>query len=365
MSLFDRVEPQLRQLEERLEELETALSDPEVSRDPVRLQQLMIDRGRLEPTVRKYREVAALRKELAESREEAARAEEPEMKELYEEVIREIESRLPALEEELLASFVKDADDAVPRAILEIRAGTGGDEATLWAADLMRMYLRFCERRGWKTEILEETRSSVDGIKEAIISVKGEGCYAALKFESGGHRVQRVPETEAQGRIHTSAATVAVMLEPSEVEMEIKENEIKVDTYRSSGPGGQKVNKTDSAIRITHLPTGIVVSCQDEKSQHKNRAKALKVLRTRLYDFQRRKLEEERASKRRSLIGSGDRSQRIRTYNFPQNRVTDHRINLNQHNLAAVLDGDLDSLVESLTRHEQERRLEDLASELI
>ena len=216
-----------------------------------------------------------------------------------------------------------------------------------------------------RPQLSRESRSGVDGIKEAVFSVSGSGCYAALKFESGGHRVQRVPSTETQGRIHTSAATVAVLLEASEVDVKINEAEdLKIETYRSSGPGGQKVNKTDSAIRITHLPTGLVVSIQDEKSQHKNRAKAMKVLRSRLFDLERQKLQDERASARKSLIGSGDRSQKIRTYNFPQSRVSDHRINLNLHNLHDVLDGDLTVLVESLARHDQEQRLKALAEDI-
>jgi peptide chain release factor 1 len=362
MSLFDRVEPHLSQLEQRFVELDAQMADPEVVQDAARMQAILIERGRLEQTVRHYRDVSRLRQELAEARQERDEADDPEMRQLCEDVIEELSETIPAKEEELLAAFVTDPDDNVNRAIVEIRAGTGGDEATLWANDLMRMYGRFCERRRFKIEMLSENRSTVDGIKEAVFAVKGAGCYAALKFESGGHRVQRVPTTETQGRIHTSAATVAVLLEPSEVDVQVNEAEdLKIETYRSSGPGGQKVNKTDSAIRITHLPTGLVVSIQDEKSQHKNRAKAMKVLRTRLHDLERQKIQAERASARKSLVGSGDRSQKIRTYNYPQSRVTDHRINLNVHNLQGVLDGDLTNLVESLARHEQEQRLQSLA----
>ena len=365
-SLFDRVEPQLREVERRFVDLERLVSDPQIAGDAARLTELLRERGRLEATVVSFRDMGEARAQLAAARGEREAAEgDPDLEELCDQVIGEAEERCAALGSRLLAEFVKDDDDAIPRAILEIRAGTGGDEATLWAADLLRMYLRCSERKRWKVEVLDEQRSAVDGVKEVVLSVVGEGCYAGLKFESGGHRVQRVPETETQGRIHTSAATVAVLLEPTEVEVEIREQDLKIEAFRASGPGGQKVNKTSSAIRVTHMPSGLTVSCQDEKSQHKNKARALKILRSRLYDAERRAVHEQRSSVRRSLIGSGDRSERIRTYNFPQNRVTDHRINLTVHDLQSVLDGDLDRLVESLAEREREHRLQALAAELL
>ncbi|MAG59091.1 MAG: peptide chain release factor 1 [Planctomycetes bacterium] len=363
-SLFERVEPQLKKIEERFEELQALLFDPEVASDVPRSIQLQRERGRIEETVRRYRDLAGVRDEIADTRVELAGASDDEMRTYCEEIVKELESGWAAKETALLAEFVKDEDDAIVSAIMEIRAGAGGDEATLFAGDLYRMYMRLCERRRWKVELMEMQQSSVDGVKEAILNIKGEGSYAALKYESGGHRVQRVPTTESQGRIHTSAATVAVLPEATEVEIEINGADLRIDTFRSSGPGGQSVNKTSSAIRITHEPTGLIVSCQDEKSQHKNKAKALKILRTRLYDIERQKVHDERSKNRKSLIGSGDRSERIRTYNFPQNRITDHRIKLNLHNLPAVLDGELDDLISSLAEHDREQRLQSLADGL-
>jgi peptide chain release factor 1 len=366
LALFDRVEPQLRDVERRFEEIERQVSDPEIARDPGRLSELLRERGRIEATVSAFRDVREARAQLAAARaERKAATGDADLEEICDQVIKEAEARCAALGGGLLAEFVRDDDDAIPRAIVEVRAGTGGDEATLWAADLLRMYLRCSERKRWKVEVLDEQRSVVDGVKEAVLSISGDGCYGYLKFESGGHRVQRVPETETQGRIHTSAATVAVMLEPSEVEVVIRDQDLKIEAFRSSGPGGQKVNKTSSAIRVTHLPSGLAVSCQDEKSQHKNKARALKILRSRLYDAERRAAHEKRSTVRRSLIGSGDRSERIRTYNYPQNRVSDHRIGLTLHDLQSVLDGDLDRLVESLAEREREHRLQALAADLL
>jgi peptide chain release factor 1 len=283
-----------------------------------------------------------------------------EMKAMAEEEFAQLKDRIPALEKRLqMLLLPKDVADN-KNAILEVRAGTGGEEAGLFAANLFRMYQRYAESRNWKFELLSLNETGLGGYKEAIASVSGQGVFARLKFESGVHRVQRVPETESGGRIHTSAATVAVMPEAEEVDIKIEDKDLRIDVFRASGPGGQSVNTTDSAVRITHLPTGIVVSQQDEKSQHKNKAKAMRVLRARLYDAERKRADDERAAARRDQVGSGDRSERIRTYNFPERRVTDHRINLTLHKLDGVLDGDLDEFIDALTADDQVRRLADM-----
>ena len=283
-----------------------------------------------------------------------------EMKEMAEEEFAQLKEKVPELEEKLQVMLLpKDlADDK--NAILEIRAGTGGDEAGLFAANLFRMYQRYAENRKWKFELLSLNETGIGGYKEAIASISGPGVFARLKFESGVHRVQRVPETESSGRIHTSAATVAVMPEAEEVDIKVEEKDLRIDVFRASGPGGQSVNTTDSAVRITHLPSGIVVSQQDEKSQHKNKAKAMKVLRARLYEAERQKAAAERAETRKSQIGSGDRSERIRTYNYSERRVTDHRIGLTLHKLDRVMDGDLDEVIDALTADDQARRLAEM-----
>ncbi len=284
-----------------------------------------------------------------------------EMKALAEEERRELKQKLEGLEHALkLQLLPKDAADA-SSAIMEIRAGTGGDEAALFAGDLLRMYQRFCQLQGWRTELMSLSESDLGGVKEAILEVAGKGAYAKLKFESGGHRVQRVPVTEAGGRIHTSAATVAVLPEPEDVEINIDEKDLRIDVFRASGSGGQHVNKTESAVRITHLPTGLAVAQQTEKSQHKNKAQAMKLLKARLYDIERERTDKARATERKELIGSGDRSERIRTYNFPQGRVTDHRINLTLYNLDKILAGDgLGEIVEALITEDQASRLAEL-----
>ena len=281
-----------------------------------------------------------------------------EMKELAEAEIEELRGRVPQLEQVLKIMLLpKDEADA-KNAILEIRAGTGGDEAALFAANLFRMYQRYAEHKGWRVEVMDSSDTGIGGFKEIVSSISGQDVFSRLKYESGVHRVQRVPETESSGRIHTSAATVAVLPEAEEVDIDIAESDLRIDTYRASGPGGQSVNTTDSAVRITHEPTGIVVTQQDEKSQHKNRAKAMRVLRARLYEHERQQIDAERAASRRSQVGSGDRSERIRTYNYPQGRVTDHRINLTLHKLDRILDGEgLDELVDSLTTEEQAAQL--------
>jgi len=291
--------------------------------------------------------------------EATAMLDDPEMRELAQEELQEIKDKLPTAERAItLALIPKDEADHRP-AILEIRAGTGGDEAALFAGDLLRMYHKFCENRGWKFEIVEEASSDVGGYKEVVVNVKGDSVFAVMKFESGVHRVQRVPATESGGRIHTSAATVAVLPEAEDVDIDIPTTDIRIDTMRASGSGGQHVNTTDSAVRITHLPTGIMVT-SSEKSQHVNRAKAMQVLRTRLYDMERQKIDDERSAARKGQIGSGDRSERIRTYNYPQGRVTDHRINLTLYKLDQVMQGDLDELIEALTAADQAEKLAEL-----
>ena len=285
---------------------------------------------------------------------------EAEMKALAEEEFAELKDRISALEQQVQVMLLpRDQADA-KNAILEIRAGTGGDEAGLFAADLFRMYQRYAETRKWKFELMSINETGIGGYKEAIASISGSDVFARLKFESGVHRVQRVPETESGGRIHTSAATVAVMPEAEEVDVRIEDKDLRIDVFRASGPGGQSVNTTDSAVRITHLPTGVVVTQQDEKSQHKNKAKAMRVLRARIYEAERQKADAERAQTRKSQIGSGDRSERIRTYNYPERRVTDHRISLTLHKLERVMDGDLDELIEALAANDQARRLTEM-----
>ena len=285
---------------------------------------------------------------------------EAEMKAMAEEEFAQLKDKIPELEQQVQVMLLpRDlADDK--NAILEVRAGTGGEEAGLFAADLFRMYQRYAESRKWKFELMSVNETGIGGYKEAIASISGAGVFARLKFESGVHRVQRVPETESGGRIHTSAATVAVMPEAEEVDIKIEDKDLRIDVFRASGPGGQSVNTTDSAVRITHLPTGVVVTQQDEKSQHKNKAKAMKVLRARLYEAERQKADAERAETRKSQIGSGDRSERIRTYNYPERRVTDHRINLTLHKLDRVMDGDLDEIVDALTTDDEARRLAEM-----
>ena len=283
-----------------------------------------------------------------------------EMKSMANDELHELEKQMPEMTKRVqLALLPKDAADE-KNAILEVRAGTGGDEAALFAADLFRMYQRFAQAQGWKFEVMSISESGIGGYKDATAEVTGKGVFAKMKFESGVHRVQRVPATEANGRIHTSAATVAVLPEAEEVDIKIEDKDLRIDVFRSSGPGGQSVNTTDSAVRIVHLPTGLIVSQQDEKSQHKNKAKALKVLRARLYEMEREKLANERAASRKEQVGSGDRSERIRTYNFPQGRVTDHRINLTVYNIDAVMNGDLDEFTDALVADDQAKRLSEL-----
>ena len=347
-------------IEGRRDELQNAMAAPNLA--PDQFVKLSRDYAEIEPVAAAAREVRRLRAELevlAGMIED--RSAEADLRELAAEEADDIRKRLPEAERDLALKLLpKDAADA-RAAMLEIRAGTGGDEAALFAGDLFRMYQRYAETQGWRVELISANAAELGGYKEVVASVSGQGVFAKLKFESGVHRVQRVPATESGGRIHTSAATVAVLPEAEDVDVQIDEaKDLRIDVYRSSGPGGQSVNTTDSAVRITHLPTGLVVIQQDEKSQHKNKAKALKVLRTRLYEAERERLASERAGARKSMIGSGDRSERIRTYNFPQGRVTDHRINLTLHRLPEILEGQMDELIGALIAEDEAARLASL-----
>jgi peptide chain release factor 1 len=351
----------LNQLAARLEELNRLLAAPEVTRDLDNYRKLGREHAEIAPVVALYTSWLQAERDLAAARDFAS---DPQMKAFAEEETKTAAAAMHRLEEDLQAALLpKDPDDA-RNVFLEIRAGTGGDESALFAGDLFRMYARFAERNKWKVELVSESSGEMGGYKEVIARVVGDGVYGKLKFESGGHRVQRVPETEAQGRIHTSAATVAVLPEADPVaDIQINPAEIRIDTFRASGAGGQHVNKTDSAVRITHLPSGIVVECQDDRSQHRNRAQAMAVLASRLVDKDRRERQQKEAATRKSLIGSGDRSERIRTYNFPQGRVTDHRINLTLYKIDHIMDGDLFELTEALAREHHAERLAALAGE--
>jgi peptide chain release factor 1 len=344
-------------IEARREELQTAMSAGGLAPDEfVRLSK---DYAEIEPVAAAAREVRRIRAEMELLGEMLADSN-PEIREMANEELAELQAQLPDAERALALKLLpRDSADQRP-AMLEIRAGTGGDEAALFAGDLFRMYQRYAETQGWKVELISASPAELGGYKEVVASVTGQGVFARLKYESGVHRVQRVPVTESGGRIHTSAATVAVLPEAEDVDVQINDADLRIDVYRSSGPGGQSVNTTDSAVRITHLPTGLVVIQQDEKSQHKNKAKALKVLRTRLYEQERERLASERAGARKSMVGSGDRSERIRTYNYPQGRVTDHRINLTLHRLPEILEGQLDELIGALISEDEAARLASL-----
>jgi len=352
----------LAELEARHHEIGRQLSTPEVAGSPARLAELGRELARLDPLVRLIREWRLVRAELDEARAMANDPDE-EIRAMAREEVDRLRDRTARLEDELRLQLIPRDPNDERDVIVEIRAGTGGEEASLFAADLYRMYARYAERRRWKVEVLSTSESESGGYKEVIAEVRGDGAYSRLKFESGVHRVQRVPATEAQGRIHTSTATVSVLPEADEVEVQIDEKDLRVDVYRSSGPGGQSVNTTDSAVRITHLPTGLVVAIQDEKSQHKNRAKAMSVLRARLLEMEQERRAAERGEERRSQVGSGERSEKIRTYNYPDDRVTDHRIGLTVHNLPGLLEGDLDRVVEPLTEADRARRLGELGDE--
>ncbi len=350
----------LRILEEKYEELSKRLADPEVFSDPDVYKKLAKSHSDLSLTVEKYGEYKTALARIKEAEEMLEEELELDMAELAQIELDEAEEDRERLEKELrLLLLPRDPRDEKD-VIMEIRAGTGGDEAALFAGDLFRMYSRYAERRGWKMELMSASEPELGGFKEVIFSIEGRGVYSRLKYESGVHRVQRIPVTESGGRIHTSTATVAVLPEAEEVEVEIAPNDLRMDVYRSTGPGGQSVNTTDSAVRLTHIPTGLIVTCQDEKSQHKNRAKALRILRARLLSMMEEEKRAEIHKERRSQVGTGERSERIRTYNFPQNRVTDHRIGLTLHRLEAILDGEIDEFIDTLTANEQMERLKGL-----
>lgn len=344
-------------IENKYKELSQKIIDPEIINQTDEWQKLAKEHAEIEPIVFKYREYTKAQKILEEDREMMKGKIDDEMRELLKDEIVELEEAIAKLEEELKILLIpKDPNDE-KNVIVEIRAGAGGDEAGLFAGDLFRMYTMYAERQGWKIELMSTNEQGVGGFKEVIFMIKGKGAYSRLKYESGVHRVQRVPTTESSGRIHTSTATVAVLPEAEDIDIEINPNDIRIDVFRSSGNGGQSVNTTDSAVRITHIPTGMVVSCQDEKSQHKNRDKAMKILKTRLYDKLLSEQHDEIAEERRSQVGTGDRSERIRTYNFPQGRVTDHRINKTVHQLEKFLDGDMDEIIDALITTDQAEKL--------
>ena len=340
----------------KYDELAEKVSDPEVINNQPVWQKYIKEMGEMGPIVKAYKEYKKAKSDLEGAKEMLEEGDE-EMRELAKMEISELEEKIEAQEEELKVLLLpKDPNDE-KNVILEIRAGTGGDEAALFGADLLRMYTRYAERNRWKTELMDINETGIGGIKEAVVLIKGKGAYSRLKYESGAHRVQRVPETESSGRVHTSAATVAVLPEVDDVEIELNPNDVRVDVYRASGNGGQCVNTTDSAVRLTHEPTGLVVTCQDEKSQIKNKEKAFKVLKARLYDLEMQKQQDEIAGQRKSQVGSGDRSERIRTYNFPQGRVSDHRIGLTIYKLDAFLDGDIDEIVDALITSDQAEKM--------
>jgi peptide chain release factor 1 len=351
--MFDRLD----QIEAKYNELTDALASPDIVSDSARYQKTAKAHSEISDVVLKYREYKDLKQGVEESRAMIAEESDPEMKAYAQQELQQLEERITAVQEELrLLMIPKDPNDA-KNVVLEIRAGTGGDEATLFAAEMFRMYTRYAETKRWKIEVLSSSESSVGGLKEVIALIEGQNVYSQMKYESGVHRVQRVPATETQGRVHTSAITVAVLPEAEDVDIKIEAKDLRIDTFCSSGPGGQSVNTTYSAVRITHLPTMTVVSCQDEKSQIKNREKGMRVLRSRLYELEQAKQQEAVAKERRSQVGSGDRSEKIRTYNFPQNRVSDHRIGLTVHQLNDVMDGKLQPFVDALINHYQSEKL--------
>lgn len=356
MDIFD----QLENVEIRYQEINAMLSDPEITKDSNKLRELSKEEGSLRETVQEYRKYQEVKETLNETEELLNEELDDEMQELAEMEQEELQTEKEELEEKLKFLLIPKDENDGKNIIMEIRGAAGGDEAQLFAGDLFYMYQKFAEKNGWKLEALEATTSNAGGFKELILSINGKDVYSKLKYENGAHRVQRVPETESQGRVHTSTATVVVLPEVEEFDIEIDKNDIQVDTYRASGAGGQHVNVTDSAVRLTHELTGIVVAMQEERSQLKNREKAMKVLRSRIYDYHQQAAQAETDAERKSAIGTGDRSERIRTYNFPQGRVTDHRINLTVHQLEQVLNGNLGEIVEELRLHDQAEKLEQL-----
>ncbi len=347
----------LLEAEKHFEEINNLLMTPEVISDNERYTSLMKEHKNLSPIIEKYREYKSVQSDF-EGAKELLDGSDPEIKELAEIELKECKEKLSVIEDELKILLLPKDEDDDKNVIIEIRAGTGGEEAALFAHSIFRMYSMYADRKRFKLEVMNINETELGGVKEVTFMIEGQGAFSRFKFESGVHRVQRVPETETQGRIHTSAITVAVLPEAEEVDIEINPNDLEVDTYRSGGAGGQHVNKTDSAIRITHKPTGVVVECQDERSQFKNRDKAMKMLRTKLLDMERTKKQAERASERKSQVGSGDRSERIRTYNYPQSRLTDHRIGLTLYSLENILDGDLDNIIDALITADRAEKLQ-------
>ncbi|MEE0740819.1 MAG: peptide chain release factor 1 [Emergencia sp.] len=342
---------------EKYQEMSLKVSDPEVINDQPTWQKYIKEMGEMEPIVKKYEEYKKAKTDFAEAKDIVENESDEEMRDLAKMEVSELEDKIEELEGELkILLLPKDPNDE-KNVILEVRAGTGGEEAALFGQDLLRMYMRYAERHRWKTELMDINDTGIGGIKEAVVLIKGKGAYSRLKYESGVHRVQRVPETESAGRVHTSAATVAVLPEVDDVEVDLNPNDVRVDVYRASGNGGQCVNTTDSAVRLTHEPTGLVVTCQDEKSQIKNKEKAFKVLRSRLYDLKVQEQNKEISEARKSQVGSGDRSERIRTYNFPQGRVSEHRIGLTLYKLNAILDGELDEIIDGLITSDQAEKM--------
>lgn len=354
--MFDR----LSAVEERFVQIEQALVEPNILGKPQEYQKLAREHAEIAPLVETYRKYRDVVRQLEDSKHLLRLEKDHDMRELIKEEIESLEQTREVLLRELKLLLLPQDPNDEKNVILEIRAGTGGEEAALFAADLLRMYVRYAEERGWKVEVLGSHLTEMGGFREIIVNISGKGAYSRLKYERGVHRVQRIPITENQGRIHTSAVTVAVLPEAEEVDVDIDPNDLRIDVFRSSGPGGQSVNTTDSAVRITHIPTGIVVTCQDEKSQHKNKAKAMKVLRARLYELKKKEQEEQIARERRAQVGTGDRSERIRTYNFPQNRITDHRINLTLYKLDHVMNGELDEIIDSLITYDQAEQIKNL-----